>query len=52
MEFRCETLQTCRVLVDGAAIFLKDHLLGRGRTDPFREPPEMGRVPGGLACIT
>jgi hypothetical protein len=52
IEFLFETLQTFRVLVDGADIFLKDNLLGRGRTDHFREPPEMGRVPGGLACIT
>ena len=52
MEFLCETLQTFRVLVDSADICLQDNVLGRGRTDHVREPPEMGRVPGGLTCIT
>lgn len=52
MECLFETLQTFRGLADGADICLKDHWLRRGRPDPVREPPEMGRVPGGSACIT
>jgi hypothetical protein len=42
VKFLFEPLQTFRGLVDGADIFLKDNLLGRGRTDHCREPPEMG----------
>jgi hypothetical protein len=51
VEFLCETLQTFCVLVDGADLCLKHDWLRRGRTDHFREPPEVGGMPGGLACI-
>jgi hypothetical protein len=39
------------VFVDRADIFLKDHVLSGGGTDHLREPPEMGRAPGGTAGI-
>jgi hypothetical protein len=44
-----ETLQPCRLCVDRAAIFVEHDVLGRGRTAHCREPPEVSRVPGGLA---
>jgi hypothetical protein len=50
VEFLCETLQPFRLFVARAEIFLEHDWLGRGRTDHCREPPEVSRVPGGLAC--
>ncbi len=51
VELLFETLQTFGVLVHRPDIFLEDDLLGRGRTDDFREPAQVGRTPGGLARI-
>jgi hypothetical protein len=51
VAFLFEPLQTFRVLVDGADLCLEHDVRRRGRTDYFREPPEVGRVPGGWACI-
>jgi hypothetical protein len=39
------------VFVDGAHVFLEDDLLSGCGTDHFREPSEMGGVPGGLARL-
>jgi len=44
-----ETLQACGVCVDRADVCLQDDWLGGGGTDHCREPPEVGRAPGGTA---
>ena len=51
VEFLFETLQAFGVLVHRPDIFLEDDLLGRGGTDHFREPAQVGRAPGGPARI-
>ena len=51
LEFLFETLEAFRVFGHGADIFLKDDLLRRCRANHLREPPEMGRVPGGPARV-
>ena len=51
MEFLFQTLQTFGVFVDRPDVFLEDNLLGRGRTDHLAEPAQVGRAPGGPACI-
>ena len=50
-EFLVQTPEALGVLRDGTDVFLKDDLLGRGGTDDFREPPEVGRAPIGPARI-
>jgi hypothetical protein len=37
------------LLADRAHVLLEDDLRGRGRTHHRRQPPEMGRIPGGAA---
>ena len=51
LEFLVKTLEAFRVFVHGTDIFLKDDVLCRGWANHFREPPEMGRVPGGPARV-
>ena len=51
VELLFETLQTFGVLVHLPDIFLEDDLLGRGCTDDFRKPAQVGRTPGCLARI-
>jgi hypothetical protein len=46
----CAPLQTFRGLVDGADICVAHDVRRWGRTDPCRAPPEVGRVPGSVAC--
>jgi hypothetical protein len=46
-----ETPQACGVFVDRADICLKDHVLRGGGTAHLREPPQVGRAPGGTARI-
>ena len=51
LELLFETPQAFRVFVDGADLFLKDHVLSGGGTDHLSEPPEVGRAPGGTARV-
>jgi hypothetical protein len=51
LELLFPTLQACRVFGDRPDVVLEDHLLRRGGTDDFAEPPEVGRAPGRLARI-
>jgi hypothetical protein len=40
------------VFSDRSDVFLEHDLLRRGGTDDLAEPPEVGRPPGGSACVT
>jgi hypothetical protein len=44
-----QSLEAVGVLIDRADVFLENELLRWGGTDHFREPPQVGRVPGGPA---
>ena len=46
-----ETPQAFRVFVDSPDLFLKDNGRSGCGTDHRSEPPEVGRAPGGRACI-
>jgi hypothetical protein len=51
VEFLCETPQAFSVFGHGADRCLKDNVLRWCGANHLREPPEMGRVPGGLARV-
>jgi hypothetical protein len=47
-----QTRQPVGVVGDRAEVFLQDDLLRRGGTDDLAAPSEVGRAPGGPACVT
>jgi hypothetical protein len=52
LKFLFKTPQAFRVFGNRADIFLKDNVLGRGRTAHLSEPPEVGWTPVGRARVT
>ena len=51
LEFLFEPLEAVGRRSNRTDVFLKDDLLRRGRTDDFREPPQVGGAPIGSARI-
>ena len=50
VECLLQSLESLGVFGDRVHVFWEDELLGGGGTDHFREPSEVGGVPGSLAC--
>ena len=51
VQLSLQTLEPFSLCIERANGFLEDKLWRRGGTDHFREPPQMGRAPGGPAGV-